>query len=246
MVANFEQGPNKTVPVKKSIGKVKMRTQRPKCTFSTFFAPPQDQVGGGDRSSLSSVESTQAQAQGLVLSRTTSFESEGSSNQSFSISSKSNTDGEASAPTKSQPKRPKSALKKKREGRPRRKSVSFSDNVALVVDQEEMTASQGIDYIQYVSKVLEQSKNRSPVGPLDNQSQADLGPGQNPENQTSLANGYDSDFDEDTGSSASSTNGDSDQIRCNLCGKKVVETNEVYCVNCKFYMSRFQPTDASS
>ena len=70
-----------------------------------------------------------------------------------------------------------------------------------------------------------------------------------PKEAEALRNGYDSDFDEDTSDSENSVeNSDANKqalntnVRCNLCRKRVIDVNDLYCTDCQFYMSKFQPT----
>ena len=258
LVANFEANNSQadTIAINKKPSHAKMKTQQTNCTFSTFFAPP-DEPNSGDRSSLSSMDSSS------VSNQSRTFESDSSSYQTSTGSNFSNTDGEPGEHRKQQPRRPRSAMKKKREARPRRKSVTFCEDVALAVDKEALEESQGIDYIQYVKKMLEQTKKKvAPLASLEGQNheRKDLSKLQPPlvsggvttlpppvDGEPAFNNGYDSDFDEDTASSVSTPDGgDEAQTRCNLCSKKVVEVGEMYCANCKFYMSRFQPTTTTT
>ena len=234
MVASFEAN---TVPIQKKVNTIKMKPQHTKCTFSTFFAPPSE---GGDRSSLSSLESSGSGNFRTLKSDTSCDSTDCSSKYSTMSDSQDNGKSLASQTAlKRQPRRPKSALKKK-SGRRRKKSVTFSDNIALVVDPDEV-AGQEIDYLQYVSKVLEMSKKRN-QGLEQEGTKECVGPRIGGDLPDVKPNGYDSDFDEDTGSSVSSSETNPDLSRCSLCQKKVVEIDELYCPDCRHYMSRFQPT----
>ena len=157
---------------------------------------------------------------------------------------------------------PKSVLKKRKKGRriysesTIRKSVSFSDNIALIACIED-TEPDEIDYMAYVEAL---EKRQAPMATKETQDDlALLKIGQGHEviedsnhiSQTDLSStdvnaktGYDSDFDEDTSDSASETD-TSDVNLCNLCQKRVIDSPEVYCSDCQFYMSRFQPQAAS-
>lgn len=133
----------------------------------------------------------------------------------------------------SEPKTPKSILKKKSRGKKKEckvmKSISFSDNIALIANVEDVQP-ETVDYMAYVSKL----QKNSPKAPHRSVSLTNM------DSKT----GYDSDFDDDTSDSASSMDAAGDKTLCNLCHKHVIQPDEQYCNGCNFYMSRLQPQES--
>lgn len=134
------------------------------------------------------------------------------------------------------PKPPKSILKgsskisksKSKSKSAMKKSISFSENVALIVCKDDAPEEE-IDYVAYVNSLNKQMKGAQDKKPK-------------PEART----GYDSDFDDDTSDSVSSIDANNETSHCNLCQKKMVEAMEVYCQDCHSYMARFQPGQEKS
>ena len=153
-------------------------------------------------------------------------------------------------PMVEKPKTPKPVLKKKGGKKSRKalkKSVTFSDSISLIAEKEDIEEPpQEVDYMAYVQNLLAHKKKGSMTKATSN---PDLTRPkyEDPKEALALRNGYDSDFDEDTSDSENSVensdpnNGNSSHVRCNLCRKRVIDVNDLYCTDCKFYMSKFQP-----
>ncbi len=157
------------------------------------------------------------------------------------------------------PKTPKPVLKKKSgkksSSKKMKKSVTFSDSISLIAEKEDLNLQQQqpeIDYMAYVQNLLAHKKRGVLIKATSN---PDLTKPKfaDPKEAEALRNGYDSDFDEDTSDSENSVEnneasggsksggGGGSAVRCNLCRKRVIDVNELYCTDCKFYMSKFQP-----
>jgi len=130
-------------------------------------------------------------------------------------------DTSASVPIK-EPPRPALVKKKRKNHRPR-KSVTFSDNVALIAAVDE--THDHTDYMAYVTELLGQTKKAT-------KQKAVL--------PTPAKTGYDSDFDENTSDSCTSDEMQMDKVQCNLCRKKLIEATEMYCHDCNYYMTNLQ------
>ena len=153
-------------------------------------------------------------------------------------------------PMVEKPKTPKPVLKKKsgKKSRKMKKSVTFSDSISLIAEKEDFEQEQPpeIDYMAYVQNLLAHKKKGVMTKATSN---PDLTRPkyEDPKEAEALRNGYDSDFDEDTSDSENSVENndpkaaDSSHVRCNLCRKRVIDVNDLYCTDCKFYMSKFQP-----
>ena len=148
------------------------------------------------------------------------------------------------------PKTPKPVLKKKsgKKSRKMKKSVTFSDSISLIAEKEDIEQQQQpeMDYMAYVQNLLAHKKKGVMTKATSN---PDLSRPkyEDPKEAEALRNGYDSDFDEDTSDSENSVensdpnNRGNNHVRCNLCRKRVIDVNDLYCTDCKFYMSKFQP-----
>lgn len=144
-----------------------------------------------------------------------------------------------------------------------KKSVSFSDSIALIASAEEVLPQQKIDYIEYATSFLrKRANNLQSYKMADDQNSnaetcshgsfpSESRPESNislPESSESIINqDKDSDFYKNELSSECSENDsegttvdESGKIRCNLCQKRWIEISEVYCRDCHFYMSKFQ------
>ena len=154
-------------------------------------------------------------------------------------------------PMVEKPKTPKPVLKKKSSKKSRKalkKSVTFSDSISLIAEKEDIEEpSQEVDYMAYVQNLLAHKKRGAMTKATSN---PDLTRPkyEDPKEALALRNGYDSDFDEDTSDSENSVEnndpnspGNNNHVRCNLCRKRVIDVNDMYCTDCKFYMSKFQP-----
>ena len=154
-------------------------------------------------------------------------------------------------PMVEKPKTPKPVLKKKSSKKSRKtmkKSVTFSDSISLIAEKEDFEQEQPpeIDYMAYVQNLLAHKKKGVMTKATSN---PDLTRPkyEDPKEAEALRNGYDSDFDEDTSDSENSVENndpkaaDNSHVRCNLCRKRVIDVNDLYCTDCKFYMSKFQP-----
>ncbi len=131
-------------------------------------------------------------------------------------------------------------IKKKRKNHKPHKSVTFSDSVCLIAAVDEQQDE--TDYMAYVSNLInntrkaKESKRESMV---KTRSQTPLSL-----EKDGAKTGYDSDFDENTSDSCTSDEVQGDKVRCNLCRKKLIEVNEIYCIDCTHYMAKFQPSSS--
>lgn len=222
----------------------KKKSSRKKCK-DVILATDNISISSSEQSVVSSTVSEQSGVSSTISSTTT-----GCSTMSSSDSSNNN--------IHSHKKMPKSVLKKRKKGRKIQtektiyKSVSFSDNIALIACVED-TEPEEIDYMAYVEAL---ERKQAPMATKEVQDDDlvlhNLGQGCQVietksdicSNDLNAKTGYDSDFDEDTSDSASETD-TTDTNLCNLCQKRAVESLNAYCVDCQFYMSRFQPQAAS-
>lgn len=151
-------------------------------------------------------------------------------------------------------------------GKQVKKSVSFSDNVALIASTEEVP-SKAVDYVEYVTSFLRKRTNdlksfeatddrnsqtgSSSRGSLLSESRSNSSGSRTNSNvsvpESSGSSGdRDSDFYENDGSicseedSEGTTVDETGRIRCSLCHKRWIDTSETYCKDCSFYMSKFQ------
>ena len=147
------------------------------------------------------------------------------------------------------PKTPKPALKKsnaKKKHRKLAKSVTFSDSISLICEKQEAEGEgpPEIDYVAYVQNLLAHKNKGCLTKAASNPELAQ--PKFANAGEAERGNGYDSDFDEDTSDSEisvdqNSVNNHLKNVRCNLCRKHNIEMNELYCTDCQYYMSQFQP-----
>ena len=146
-------------------------------------------------------------------------------------------------------------VKKKRHHRPR-KNVHFSEQVALISATEEETTqpAEHTDYMKYVSDLLSNSKKAKQKASqqVGSKESTLISRAQTPlsvvDKDPNAKTGYDSDFDENTSDSCTSDEvpATDSKVRCNLCRKKLIEVTQMYCSDCTYYMSQFQPTTAAT
>lgn len=157
-----------------------------------------------------------------------------------------------------------------KDGKHMKKNVSFSDSIALIASAEEMLLQKAdyveytTSFLQKRTKGLQSyevkgDKNSraktSSHGSLSSESLSSFsGSTSNsnvsiPESSSSSGNTHDrdSDFYENDLSSECSENDsegttidESGRNRCSLCHKRWVDSSEVYCKDCYFYLSKFQ------
>lgn len=143
-------------------------------------------------------------------------------------------DTSASIIVREPPPRPVLVKKKRKNHRPR-KSVTFSDNVALISAVDE--THDHTDYMAYVTELLGQTKKA--VNPTTSVHATQKTPAAVPVVAVAKT-GYDSDFDENTSDSCTSDEMQTDKVQCNLCRKKLIEATEMYCPDCNYYMAKLQ------
>lgn len=153
--------------------------------------------------------------------------------------------------------------KKKKKGRKPRKSVTFSDNVALISSNEDKPVE--IDYVKYVTQTLKVSQHQKnsprredissePSMDYDAMSLTAQSEGESSRSSTDLSgsrssgqgHGYDSDLEvnscsEDEDSDVEVPTDIVNKMRCGLCRKKWVVREQQYCLACGAYMAQFQP-----
>ncbi len=136
------------------------------------------------------------------------------------------------SPGKSPHAKPALAKKKNRKTRKPRKSVSFSDNVVLLADDEDVQ-EQAPDYMAYVIKLMDQTsktKQQQPACATESDDALD------DEDDPSMSEGEE--LESEMTENVASVNG---KVLCNLCRKRYIDPTDFYCVHCVFYMSKFQP-----
>ena len=133
----------------------------------------------------------------------------------------------------------KSSLVGKKDGESKpsggKKSVTFSDQVVLVSSQDQEVNQEEYDPMAYILQTLQArvSNMKIVVPPESEPSPSD--------SESEKLNGYDSDFEENSEESADNEEDqNNDKVRCNLCRKRKIEVNDVYCKDCTFYMARLQ------
>jgi hypothetical protein len=158
---------------------------------------------------------------------------------------------------------PKPVLtKKKKKGRKPRKSVTFSDNIALITDHEDQPHE--IDYVKYVMENFPSRRNTRSNSFSSTSTNADCdtlsitqSEGESSRTSSDLSNstkssgqgqGYDSDLEVNSCSEAEDSDLEDtahtdivNKMRCALCRKRWVQRQQQYCEACGAYMSQFQP-----
>lgn len=146
----------------------------------------------------------------------------------------------------------------------KKKRVSFSDNVALVLCADDVPTAQPQNYVDYVRQVAAQSHNLrssslSSTSSSDSaySSSSDSTSGSTtsplPDLPESLVEGMSSvevsgfskgddelDSEDDTCIPEEDLDGSSNKIRCNLCCRKWIVAPDVYCRDCDVYLNRLQ------
>lgn len=135
---------------------------------------------------------------------------------------------------------PKPVLKKKKKPKARgpRKSVTFSDSIALIAAAEELPP--GPAPPPYEEAISSRCQDR--VGWDDTDTY--YGYDSDDDIVKVVPAGYMPDEDSCDKDSLASTESpvESAEVLCSLCGKKGTEQGTPYCNNCCYYMSRFQPS----
>lgn len=115
--------------------------------------------------------------------------------------------------------------------RPRRR-VTFSENIALISLADNEEECEDVDYMVYVASTLAKRQHQ---GDSDVCTMAP--PSVNP---PAVIAGVRTGSSDDPNAESVDRN-TSDKVQCMLCRKQLVDMTEVYCLDCKLYMSRFRP-----